>query len=71
MSGYCTVDLRTTVFSGRGQPREGSPGDPDYRPPAGCEAPTHVRWERGEWALALTPAAFDSRALSALKDYYK
>jgi len=30
--------------------------------------PTHVRWERGEWALASTPAAFDSRALSALAE---
>jgi len=34
----------------------GSPGGSDYRPPAGCEVPTQVRWERGEWALASTPA---------------
>jgi len=71
VSGYCAADLRATVFSGRGRPREGSPGDPDYWPPAGCEAPTHVRRERGEWALASTPAAFECRALSGLKDYYK
>ena len=38
------------------EPREGSPGRPDYRPPAGRELPTQVRWERGEWALASTPA---------------
>ena len=48
------------------EPRDGSPGGSDYRPPAGCEASTQVRWERGEWALASTPAAFESRALSVL-----
>ena len=30
------------------EPGEGSPGDPDYRPPAGCEVPIQVRWERGD-----------------------
>ena len=47
---------------------EGSPGGSDYRPPAGCEVPTLARWDRGEWALVSTPAAFESRALSALAE---
>ena len=49
-------------------PGEGSPGDPDYRPPGGCELPTLARWDRGEWVLVPTPEAFEARALGALAE---
>ena len=50
------------------EPREGPPGDPGCRPPAGCELPTQARWDRSEWVLVSTPAAFETRALSALAE---